>query len=142
MVVVSSANFNTPVLLEGISWRTYESLLEDYESKPGMRLTYDRGLLEIMPPLPEHEFYSKTLSDLVDATTRALGIETHSLGRQLGSGRICSMEQKLMSLSTFKMKPAFAAKLRYGSQTTHRQIWSLKQTLPIALLRNLISMQL
>lgn len=78
-MVAALSSIRTPVILDGISWETYLSLLRDYESRPGTHLTFDGGLLEIMPPLPEHEFFSETLRDLVVAATRALGIEVHSL---------------------------------------------------------------
>lgn len=68
MVVAPSP---TPVILDGIRWETYLSLLQDYESRPGTHLSFDRGLLEIVPPLPEHEFFSETLRDLVVATYHA-----------------------------------------------------------------------
>lgn len=45
--------------LSGISWQTYETLLAEMSDRR-LRLTYNRGSLEIMAPPPEHEF-SKTL---------------------------------------------------------------------------------
>jgi Uma2 family endonuclease len=45
--------------LSGISWQTYETLLEELSDRR-LRLTYNRGMLEIMAPSPEHEL-SKTL---------------------------------------------------------------------------------
>jgi hypothetical protein len=35
------------VLLESISWHTYESLLQDLSAKPGIRLTYLKGSLPL-----------------------------------------------------------------------------------------------
>ncbi len=32
------------VLLQNISWQTYQSLVKDFEHQPALRLTYDRGL--------------------------------------------------------------------------------------------------
>jgi Uma2 family endonuclease len=68
------------VLLENISWQTYQSLLKDFEQQPAMRLTYDRGRLEIKMPLDPHESYKKLLGRLVEALTEELGIEVRSLG--------------------------------------------------------------
>jgi len=68
------------VLLQNISWQTYQSLLKDFEEQPGMRLTYDRGLLEIMMPLPPHETYKKLLGRFIEAFTEAFAIEIRSLG--------------------------------------------------------------
>jgi Uma2 family endonuclease len=68
------------VLLQGISWDTYQSLVEELESQPSKRLTYDNGLLEIFMPLPLHEKNKKYLARLVEIITMTLGIEICSLG--------------------------------------------------------------
>jgi Uma2 family endonuclease len=51
--------------LRDVSWRTYESLLQDYAGFSGVRLTYDRGLLEIMTPGPDHEYTNLTFEHFV-----------------------------------------------------------------------------
>ncbi|MEH2320172.1 MAG: Uma2 family endonuclease [Nostoc sp.] len=62
-------------------WDTYQNLVRDLESQPGMRLTYDDGILEIMMPLPPpHERYKRLLGRFVQVTTEELGIEICSLG--------------------------------------------------------------
>jgi Uma2 family endonuclease len=68
------------VLLQGISWDTYHALVQELESQPGKRLTYDNGLLEIFMPLPIHEKNKKYLARLVEIITMTLGIEICSLG--------------------------------------------------------------
>lgn len=68
------------VLLQNISWQTYQSLLKDFEQQPGMRLTYDRGLLEISKPLAPYETYQKLLGRFIEAFTEELEIEIRSLG--------------------------------------------------------------
>lgn len=68
------------VLLNNISWQTYQSLVKDFEQQPAIRLTYDRGLLEIRMPLDPHETYKKLLGRLVEALTEELEIEIRSLG--------------------------------------------------------------
>jgi len=74
-------------LLNNISWETYESLLKDLQSEPGMRLTYDRGRLEIMTPLDPHETYKKLIGRFVEAATEELNVEIRSLG-----SRTCQRE--------------------------------------------------
>ena len=44
-------------ILPGIHWDTYQNLVRDLESQPGMRLTYEEGILEILMPLPPHETF-------------------------------------------------------------------------------------
>jgi len=67
-------------LLMGIRWETYQALLLDLAENPSKKLTYDRGLLEIMTPLPEHEINKGFLGRLVQTTTEVLGLEISSLG--------------------------------------------------------------
>lgn len=68
------------VLLRNISWQTYQSLLKDFEQQPGIRLTYDRGLLEIMMPSDPHESYKKLIGRLIETFTEEWNIEIRSLG--------------------------------------------------------------
>jgi len=53
------------------TWEEYERLLEDLQERPHLRVSYDRGTLEIMSPLPQHEAYARFIDQLV----RALGDE-------------------------------------------------------------------
>ncbi|MFZ4730372.1 MAG: Uma2 family endonuclease [Pseudanabaena sp.] len=68
------------IILKGIHWETYKSLVRDLEAQPSKRLTYDNGVLEIRMPLPPHERYKKWLGRLVEIITEELGIEIASLG--------------------------------------------------------------
>ncbi|OUL22941.1 hypothetical protein BV378_23840 [Nostoc sp. RF31YmG] len=75
------------VLLNNISWQTYQFLVKNFEQQPGMWLTYDRGLLEIRIPLDPHETYKKLLGRLVEVLTEELEVEIRSLG-----SRTCDRE--------------------------------------------------
>jgi Uma2 family endonuclease len=68
------------VILKHISWQTYQSLTVDFEREPAIRLTYDRGTLEIRMPLAPHETYKKILGRLIEAATEELDLEIRSLG--------------------------------------------------------------
>ena len=67
------------LVLYGISWETYERLLEIFAERPTPRITYYQGILELMAPLPEHETYSWTLGRLVAALSEELGLEIRGL---------------------------------------------------------------
>jgi len=67
-------------ILQGIHWDTYQNLVRDLESQPGMRLTYDDGILEIMMPRPPHETFKILLGRFVEVMTEEIGIEIRSLG--------------------------------------------------------------
>ena len=70
-----------PVLLRGITWPVYESMLRDLE-RSGQRiyLTYDRGTLEIMPPSPFHERYKRLIGRYIDTISVEMSIPIVGLG--------------------------------------------------------------
>lgn len=55
MATIEQPEASKHLLLEGISWETYEMLLRDRGDRPSPRITYDRGRLEFMSPSDEHE---------------------------------------------------------------------------------------
>jgi Uma2 family endonuclease len=59
--------------LSGIDWQTYSRLLRAFAESPGVRLTYDRGEVEIMAPLLVHDD-ARFLGDLVFVLTEELGL--------------------------------------------------------------------
>ena len=73
-------NQTSGILLKNISWKTYESLLNELGEHGGIRLTYDRGNLEIMTPSAPHEKYKKVLGRFVESVSDELNIEICSLG--------------------------------------------------------------
>jgi Uma2 family endonuclease len=68
------------VIVRNVSWATYEKLLADLANQSSTRLTYDRGMLEIMSPLPEHERYNRILALLITVLTDEMGIDVEDLG--------------------------------------------------------------
>jgi Uma2 family endonuclease len=48
--------------------------------RPGVRISYDGGRLEIMTPLPEHEEYKEFISDLARALSEESGIPLEKRG--------------------------------------------------------------
>jgi len=67
------------VVLENISWETYESLLRDL-GEQHYRLTYDGGILEIMPPSRLHDRSSQLLGRLIHTYTEMRDIPIASFG--------------------------------------------------------------
>ncbi|QLE51583.1 Uma2 family endonuclease [Nostoc sp. C057] len=66
--------------LSGISWQTYENLLTELSASRRLRLTYNRGTLEIMVPSPEHENYKKVLGRFVETLAEELEVRIQPLG--------------------------------------------------------------
>nr|WP_200892538.1 Uma2 family endonuclease [Aliterella atlantica] len=65
--------------LSGISWQTYQALRSEL-SERRLRLTYNRGTLEIMAPSPEHELNKKVMGRFVETLAEELGIQVYPLG--------------------------------------------------------------
>ncbi|MBW4461584.1 MAG: Uma2 family endonuclease [Nodosilinea sp. WJT8-NPBG4] len=70
---------NEIIHLTGISWQTYERLLDELRDRR-LRLTYNRGNLEIMAPSPEHERYKKLVGRFVETLAEELDIRIEPLG--------------------------------------------------------------
>jgi Uma2 family endonuclease len=79
LTVTHPPQSNPGVTLQGITWQTYQSLLQELESQPAKRLTYDNGVLEIFMPLPPHETYKRLLGRLVEIVTEEMDLEIRSL---------------------------------------------------------------
>ena len=65
--------------LSGISWQTYETLLEELSDRH-FRLTYNRGTLEIMAPSPEHELSKTLIGRFVETLAEESEIQIYPLG--------------------------------------------------------------
>jgi len=67
------------IRLSGISWKTYETLLEELSDRR-LRLTYNRGNLEIMAPSPEHELSKEVLGRFIDNIAEEFDVNIYPLG--------------------------------------------------------------
>jgi Uma2 family endonuclease len=79
MVTAPLAIASELIHLSGISWQTYESLLNELTERR-FRLTYYRGNLEIMALSPEHEFNKKVLGRFMETLAEALELQIYPLG--------------------------------------------------------------
>ncbi len=68
---------NGSVVLAGVRWQTYEALLNDL-SNGRIRLTYDRGNLEITAPRFRQESNAGALGELVKSLARAAKLRVKS----------------------------------------------------------------
>lgn len=68
------------VILHGVSWKTYESLLADHTDRSVPRFAYDQGELEIVSPSPKHEKLNRGLALLVEVVAEEFGIDVYDLG--------------------------------------------------------------
>lgn len=68
------------VLLENVTWKELETIIAELGEHRAARIAYDRGILEIISPLAEHQFDKEIISDLVKALLEQLNIEFRCLG--------------------------------------------------------------
>jgi Uma2 family endonuclease len=73
MSVLHATEEGQRLVLYDVPWRTYTRLLRLFDERR-LRLTYDRGTLEIMTLTHEHEGYSYVLGRFIDALTEELGL--------------------------------------------------------------------
>lgn len=68
------------VILEGISWETYERLLVDNGDRGVPRFAYDRGVLEAMSPSAEHDVMARNIALVVTVVAEETGVDVLDAG--------------------------------------------------------------
>ena len=68
------------VILNSVSWETYEKLLDDLVDSSAPRLTFDRGTLEIVSPTFERERLNRLLAAFVEEAAADAGVDIESAG--------------------------------------------------------------
>ncbi|MCI0423047.1 MAG: Uma2 family endonuclease [Acidobacteria bacterium] len=68
------------IVLNHVSWETYERLLADLSDESAIRLTYLDGKLEIMSPSDEHEICSRNLELIINMVLLEYGRNAKRLG--------------------------------------------------------------
>ncbi|KAM3115941.1 Uma2 family endonuclease [Phormidesmis sp. 146-33] len=71
------------VTLSGVSWQQFETLLNELGANRVARMTYDRGKLEMMTPLEEHERCSRLIESLILVFADELVLQVSSIGSVL-----------------------------------------------------------
>jgi Uma2 family endonuclease len=79
--VVEEQSFRAPqrFLLRGVDWETYCKLRDALQERH-LRLTYDRGNLELMTLSLAHERYGSLLGRMIETLTMELGLPLQSAG--------------------------------------------------------------
>jgi Uma2 family endonuclease len=86
--MVSTIKRADRVLLHSVSWEQFERILEDLGERRAARLAYDNGTLEIMTPLPEHEYFKEVMGDAVKDVADELDLNYASYGSTTWRKRI------------------------------------------------------
>ena len=67
------------IVLAGVSWETYEQILRDLQDRP-IRVTYDKGNLEMMAPLASHEEWKSRYGRLIEVMCEERDLDVEPLG--------------------------------------------------------------
>lgn len=78
-MVSTPPKIERPIQLSGISWDMYQTIKADPDNR-NLRLTYYRGMLEIMAPSPEHEYYKKVIGRFVETLAEEFVVSLYPLG--------------------------------------------------------------
>ena len=68
------------IVLQNVSWQTYQALLADMGDHRAARLTYDQGTLEIKMPSNLHEIINRLLARMVTTLTEELSLNLKDYG--------------------------------------------------------------
>jgi len=68
------------ILLEGVTWATYQALLQDLGEHRASRFAYEGGMLEIIMPSDINEFINRILEAIVRALTEELNLQLRGYG--------------------------------------------------------------
>jgi Uma2 family endonuclease len=71
---------NQRLILRGVSWATYQRLLDDFKDSHAAHFAYDQGVLEIMVLPTKHERPNRTLALLVEVLAEELNMDVQRLG--------------------------------------------------------------
>ncbi|HEY9602576.1 MAG TPA: Uma2 family endonuclease [Allocoleopsis sp.] len=101
------------VVLHNISWQQFENLLVDLGESRTARVAYDDGTLEIMTPLPEHEYYKEALGDAIKDIAEVLDQDYESLGSTTWKREIKKAGVEPDNCFYFQNEPKIRGKLEY-----------------------------
>jgi Uma2 family endonuclease len=68
------------ITLRNLDWQAYQQLRSILEERNRVRLTYDRGILEITMPLEDHERSAELISLFVRLLVLEMGLKLKSMG--------------------------------------------------------------
>jgi Uma2 family endonuclease len=108
------------LLLRGVSWPEYTGFLRAFAERPGHRLTYDRGVLEIMSPSFAHELHAALLGRFVLVLVEELGLPV------LSGGSVTLRRRRMRR----GLEPDRCWWLAHAPQLQHRRVLDLRTDPP------------
>lgn len=84
MVAIQLGQLEVPpgqrLLLRDVSWVEFEAILAELGNHRSTRIAYNRGVLEIMAPLPEHEYFKQSISIAIEDIAEVLEQDYETYG--------------------------------------------------------------
>ena len=68
------------IIMQGVSWATYEQLLADFVDSHAAHFAFDNGTLEIMSPSPKNEKPNRTIAMLIELVAGEMEVDVENLG--------------------------------------------------------------
>jgi Uma2 family endonuclease len=68
------------IAIAGLTWKTYEALLQELGEDRSTRIAYDRGVLEIRMPGEPHEIINRLLAKIMTMLAMEFGMEANDFG--------------------------------------------------------------
>jgi Uma2 family endonuclease len=79
-MVTTTTPGETRILLENITWQTFKTMLAEMGAERTNRITYDRGIIEIMTPLKPHENSNRLIEVFIGVLCEELELEVNRVG--------------------------------------------------------------
>lgn len=76
----TSIIFEQSMILNGISWQSYEQLMKDHEDRSLPRFTYSQGNLEVFMPSEKHERLIRAMDSIVSLYIEENDLDAEVLG--------------------------------------------------------------
>lgn len=101
------------VVLYNISWEQLDNLLKDLGNSRSARIAYAQGTLEIMTPLPEHEYFKERISDTIKDAAEMLDLDFECLGSSTWKREIKQAGVEPDNCFYFQNEPLIRGKLTF-----------------------------
>ncbi|WP_013321776.1 Uma2 family endonuclease [Gloeothece verrucosa] len=101
------------VILYSISWQQFENILANLGETRSARIAYDHGTLEIMTPLPEHEYYKERISDTIKDVAELLELNCECLGSTTWKREFEKVGVEADNCFYFQNEPLIRGKLQF-----------------------------
>ena len=77
---VVASSINKKLIVQGVSWDSYEDILKGFENSNALHFAYDNGDLEIEMPSRKHEKLNRLLAKLIELICEELEIDVDNGG--------------------------------------------------------------